>query len=92
MKTKKTFLSALVAARRKIASGQCYYICWALTHVGGAAYCWRIREMLGTCISYESWLLRHHPKTYKRMRKIPGAFREGRLQWIDDMIAKDKRK
>ena len=91
-----TFAEALRAARPLIKSGRKSAICYALAHVcpeiDSAQFQRRIIDQLYPCIYYESWVFNNHPDTYEMMNGIRGAFRAGRLAWIDDMIAKEEAK
>lgn len=105
---KPTFVEVLIKARRHIARGHINHICLAISHVCmrefpnlshtedmqlAARYRARIEAQLDGCVTYAQWLVRKHPRVHKRMMENwPVAFREGRLQWIDDMIARERMK
>ena len=88
-KKQMTFREALIAARPLIASYKIAFICYALTHVTGhKRYCRRIERQLEGCASYGGWPDPKYPETRKRMDFRD--FRNGRLQWIDYMIAQEE--
>ena len=89
------FPEALRRARMLIESGKETYICYALENVHGNAgstqkrtsvHMGLISELLQDRVTYEGWLAAYHYDAYKAMRVTPGAFRQGRLQWIDHML------
>lgn len=85
-----TFAEALRAARPKIEDGTYIFICTAIYHTCPEAYraqhMQRVMRMLKGTITYQDWCEKHRPKIFDVMHRTPGAFRQGRLQWIDDMI------
>lgn len=97
-----TFAEALRAVRPMVESGEEVYICWALGAVyrdkGGEElrrYQRKIERQLGMCSSYEHWLQDNHPEFYLDLPRTEHGkswrdCRVGRLQWIDDMIAKEE--
>ncbi len=88
-KKQMTFREALIAARPLIASYKVAFICYALTHVTGhARFSDHIMSQLEGCDSYGGWLYLKHHETWKRMDFRD--FRDGRLQWIDYMIAQEE--
>ena len=88
-KKQMTFREALIAARPLIASYKIAFICYALTHVTGhKRYCRRIERQLEGCASYGGRLYLKYHETWKRMDFRD--FRDGRLQWIDYMIAQEE--
>lgn len=86
----------LKQARRKIASGNQRYICYAIEEVDGATGRQRlmlarwVTGLLGAHESYESWLRAHHPQFYIRNGVVFDGAQKGRLQWIDWMIRHQK--
>ena len=90
MKTQITFLQALRKARQLIKNKDHTYICNALNVVGGGKYANRVNSQLKGCNTYSEWLSVHHPIIYQVMSVQD--FRQGRLQWIDYMIAQEKAK
>lgn len=91
-----TFVEALRAVRPKIEDGTYLYICTAIYHECPGAYrmqhTQRVMDMLDGAGTYEAWVGKHRPRAFHKMYRTPGAFRQGRLQWIDDMIAKEEAK
>lgn len=86
-----TFLEALHMARPLIERGQVQYICTAMdTWLTEPELCNRVQDQLAPYSVYEDWVAANHPETCRQMRKVPGAFREGRLQWIDYMIQQEE--
>lgn len=86
-----TFLQALKKVRPLIEGGRYPYICWAFEMLGAAEHRPRITAQLGRYVSYESWMFHHHPEDHERMRTIGRtAFAQGRLAWIDHMIAQEE--
>lgn len=87
-----TFLEALRKARPLIESGDQRFICFALSSVGAGQYKVRLTNLLGSSYTYREWVENHHPLVHREMERIPNAFRDGRLQWIDYMIAQEERR
>lgn len=88
-KKQMTFREALIAARPLIASYAKPFICWALERVSGhARFSDHIMSQLEGCDSYDEWLYENHHETWRRMDFRD--FRNGRLQWIDYMIAQEE--
>ena len=88
-KKQMTFREALIAARPLIASYKVGFICYALARVTGhKRYCKRIERQLEGCASYGRWLCLKHYETWRCMDFRD--FRDGRLQWIDYMIAQEE--
>jgi hypothetical protein len=85
-----TFLKALEKVRPLIADGSRRYICFALSQAGYSKYRGRIQKQLGPHIIYERWLWHEYPETHSSMDRED--FRAGRLQWIDYMIAQERKK
>jgi hypothetical protein len=85
-----TFLEALRKIRPLIESGQERYICIALLNTGSNKYIKRIERQLGGEYTYIGWLITFHPRV--RWRMTDDDFRQGRLQWIDYMIAQELKK
>lgn len=97
-----TFVEALRGARVLIANGTQDYICNAIEFQEGIhwseakRYKNRIQAILDIGIapydmgcSYYQWLKRNHPRICRKM--TPDNFRQGRLQWIDYLIAEELR-
>lgn len=84
------FGNALIKARSLIASEAKQYICHALQATGGKQYTKRIEKLLVPSFSYCGWLAFNHPEVYTRMTEQD--FRQGRLQWMDYLIAQEKAK
>jgi hypothetical protein len=81
----------LRAARGRIASKRNWHICHAIrdTHCGSSKQKIRLRKwvmnMMDGSFTYEGWLNRHHTEVYQIMSEA--HYRQGRLQWLDWMIA-----
>ena len=86
-----TFLEALREIRPLIESGDQRFICFALQSIGADQYRGRIKTYLDGACSYGGWVQKYHPLVFREMKKI-GAFRDGRLQWIDYMIQQEERR
>ena len=91
-----TFVEALRAVRPKIEDGTYLFICVAIHNECPAAcrrqHIQRVMDMLKGAETYQDWMNRKHRHIYDKMGQTPGAFRQGRLQWIDDMIKKEEAK
>ena len=88
----KTFKAALKRIRPLIESGRECFICTALFKTGNGRFIHRITEQLtglngSRCPTYDSWLYQYHRETYIKMTDADVV--EGRLQWIDHMIAQE---
>jgi hypothetical protein len=76
-------------AKKGIENGT-HYICWAIQDVDAQ---WQrkrslidwVMHMLKFCGTYESWMGNFHTKTYNKMGH--DDFKEGRMQWLNWMIA-----
>lgn len=79
----KEYVRDLKIARGRIAR-RTPYICWALDGCKHELVLKKwIRAQLGGIHSYCAWLQFFHPDIYRRNED----FKQGRLQWIDAMIA-----
>ena len=91
-----TFVEALRAVRPLIESRKHFYICDAFSGTCTASdarrFKGRIMRQLAPYASYQHWVCMNHPHIFYKMNRTFGNFRDGRLQWIDDMIAKEEAK
>lgn len=102
MKKSSTILKHV---RKLIENGDHKYICYAIEHLESMGKInWfvarrlknHVMNQLDGCTSYGSWMRVHHGQLFlaadKRGRRVFDAkLREGRLAWIDHMIAKFKK-
>ena len=84
-----TFKQALIKARVFIEKEKTAWICIALWDSSGHAFTERIEQQLDGHLFYHAWVKANHPAIYAVMCRTPNAFRQGRLQWIDHMIAQE---
>ena len=77
-------LNALIAARPFVEDGMT--ICAALYYAGARGYQPHIMKQLYPKHYYDDWVRAYHPEAYIQMLRTPGAFKQGRLQWLDHMI------
>jgi len=83
----------LKEARRLIVDGQWRWICGAITYCGLGTKRQRwlltawINQMLGLHAYYDEWLRENHRGAWETLRLHNNCFREGRLAWLDWMIA-----
>jgi len=87
-----TFKQALIKIRPLIKSGEASYICVALYMTDNFKFDGRIHRQLvdamgNSCSSYEQWMYMTHRAVSRKM--TARDYREGRLQWIDHMIAQE---
>jgi hypothetical protein len=87
-----TFTEALRLARPLIESGEVRSICAAIGCIVPSYEAYmehehKVLKLLDGSVTYEAWVHRRHPKTWRRM--TASDFRDGRLQWIDYMIARE---
>ena len=87
-----TYLEALRKVRPLIESGDQRFICFALRRIGADQYRGRIKTSLDSTCSYGAWVQKYHAAVFREMERIPCAFRQGRLQWIDYMIQQEERR
>lgn len=83
----------LRAARKRIALYKRDHLCSAINDVRKgtveqktALLDW-IEAMLQGALSYGAWLKANHPEMFTKMLHTKGSFRQGRLAWVDWMIA-----
>ena len=82
--------TALRKARPLIEYGDRRHICNALVDVRRGRFRSLIMRRLKGYGTYEVWLASKFPDVFDAMCDIPGAFQQGRLQWIDHMIAQEE--
>ena len=83
----RTFKAALKEVRPLIAGGRFRYICEALAYIDNDQFKGRIQALLGEYATYRTWLIHVHGEKYREISR-PDE-RDGRLQWIDHMIAQE---
>lgn len=86
--TKAQKIASLEIARGRIESEEECYICWALEGTPADEHlCYYIIKALGVSCTYSGWLYNNHLSFYKAVQDSDPRFKEGRIQYIDWMIA-----